>query len=63
MLLNPASSGEFMKKLLIPSSDLIKSCQNSKQDWKDPAGSAKKKEEDGNELKTNTATCKISSAS
>ncbi|NWI81239.1 MILK2 protein, partial [Dryoscopus gambensis] len=55
MLLNPASSGGFTKKLLIPSSDLISSCQNSKQDWKDPGGSAKK-EEDGNQLKTNTAT-------
>ncbi|NWY31533.1 MILK2 protein, partial [Pheucticus melanocephalus] len=55
------SSGGFTKKMLIPSSDLIKSCQNSKQDWKDPGGSAKK-EEDGNQLKTNTATCKISSA-
>ncbi|NXB98360.1 MILK2 protein, partial [Orthonyx spaldingii] len=55
VLLNPASSGGFMKKLLIPSSDLIRSCQNSKQDWKGPGGSAKK-EEDGNQLKTNTAT-------
>ncbi|NXQ20313.1 MILK2 protein, partial [Peucedramus taeniatus] len=50
-----ASSGVFTKKLLVPSSDLIKSCQNSKQDWKDPEGSAKK-EEDGNQLKTNTGT-------
>lgn len=58
MLLNPASSGGFTKKLLIPSSDLIRSCQNSKQDWKDPGGSAKK-EEDGNQLKTNTATFKL----
>ncbi|NXI15049.1 MILK2 protein, partial [Irena cyanogastra] len=55
VLLNPASSGGFTKKLLIPSSDLIKSCQNSKQDWKDPGGSAKK-EEDGIQLKANTAT-------
>ncbi|NXN03742.1 MILK2 protein, partial [Sylvia borin] len=55
VLLNLASSGGFTKKLLIPSSDLIRSCQNSKQDWKDPGGSAKK-EEDGNQLKTNTAT-------
>lgn len=61
MLLNLASSGGFTKKLLIPSSVLIRSCQNSNQDWKDPGGSAKK-EEDGNQLKTNTATCKISSA-
>ncbi|NXH97852.1 MILK2 protein, partial [Pachycephala philippinensis] len=55
VLLNPASSGGFTKKLLIPSSDLIRSCQNSKQDWKDPGGSAKK-EEDGNQMKTNTST-------
>ncbi|NWI05963.1 MILK2 protein, partial [Tichodroma muraria] len=55
VLLNPAASGGFTKKLLIPSSDLIRSCQNSKQDWKDPGGSAKK-EEDGNQLKTSTAT-------
>ncbi|NXM25516.1 MILK2 protein, partial [Oxyruncus cristatus] len=47
------SSGGFVKKLLIPSSDLIRSCQNSKEDWKDPGGSAKK-EEDGNQLKTST---------
>ncbi|NWZ80873.1 MILK2 protein, partial [Poecile atricapillus] len=50
-----ASSGGFTKKLLIPSSDLIRSCQNSKQNWKDPGESAKK-EEDGNQLKTSTAT-------
>ncbi|NWS14629.1 MILK2 protein, partial [Pachyramphus minor] len=55
VLLNPASSGGFVKKLLIPSSDLIRSCQNSKEDWKDPGGSAKK-EEGGNQLKTSTAT-------
>ncbi|NWV15938.1 MILK2 protein, partial [Ptilonorhynchus violaceus] len=55
VLLNPVSSGVFVKKLLIPSSDLVKSCQNSKQDWEDPGDSAKK-EEDGNQLKTNTAT-------
>ncbi|NWS79726.1 MILK2 protein, partial [Toxostoma redivivum] len=59
VLLNLASSGGFTKKLLIPSSDLIRSCQNSKQDWKDPGGSAKK-EEDGNQLKTNTATWLLS---
>ncbi|XP_063027858.1 MICAL-like protein 2 [Melospiza melodia melodia] len=53
-----ASSGGFTKKLLIPSSDLIRSCQNAKQDWKDPGGSAKK-EEDGNQLKTSTATFKL----
>nr|XP_030141077.3 MICAL-like protein 2 isoform X4 [Taeniopygia guttata] len=53
-----ASSGGFTKKLLIPSSDLIKSCQNSKQGWKDPGGSAKK-EEDGSQLKTSTATFKL----
>ncbi|NWV74454.1 MILK2 protein, partial [Dasyornis broadbenti] len=55
LLLNPASSGGFTKKLLIPSSDLIRSCQNAKQDWEDPRGSAKK-EEDGNQLKTSTVT-------
>ncbi|NWV38623.1 MILK2 protein, partial [Grantiella picta] len=63
VLLNPASSGRnerkeapgFTKKLLIPSSDLIRSCQNAKQDWEDPGGPAKK-EEDGNQLKTSTAT-------
>ncbi|KFV58329.1 MICAL-like 2, partial [Gavia stellata] len=58
VLLNPASSGGFTKKLLIPSSDLIKSCQNSKQGWEDPGGSAKK-EEEGNQLKKNTTTCKL----
>ncbi|XP_054247300.1 MICAL-like protein 2 [Indicator indicator] len=50
-----ASSGGFMKKRLIPSSDLIKSCQNSEQSWEDPGGSAKKKEE-GNQLKKSTIT-------
>ncbi|NXB41253.1 MILK2 protein, partial [Eulacestoma nigropectus] len=55
VLLNPASSGGITKKLLIPSSVLIRSCQNSKQDWEHPGGSAKK-EEDGHQLKTNTAT-------
>ncbi|NWR32888.1 MILK2 protein, partial [Tachuris rubrigastra] len=49
------SSGGFVKKLLIPSSDLIRSCENAKGDWKDPGGSAKK-EEDGTQLKTSTAT-------
>ncbi|XP_017922798.2 MICAL-like protein 2 [Manacus vitellinus] len=53
-----ASSGGFVKKLLIPSSDLIKSCQNSKEDWKDPGGSTKK-EEHGNQLKTSTVTIKL----
>ncbi|NXL98918.1 MILK2 protein, partial [Tyrannus savana] len=49
------SSGGFVKKLLIPSSDLIRSCQNLKENWEDPGGTAKK-EEDGNQLKTSTAT-------
>ncbi|XP_065707230.2 MICAL-like protein 2 [Patagioenas fasciata] len=54
-----ASSGGFVKKKLIPSSDLIRSCQNSQQDWEDPGGSAKKKEE-GNQLKKSTTTFKPS---
>ncbi|KAM9372450.1 MICAL-like protein 2 [Phaethornis superciliosus] len=54
-----ASSGGFMKKKLIPSSDLIRSCQNSNQGWEDPGGSAKK-EEEGNQLKKSTATFKPS---
>ncbi|NWU09306.1 MILK2 protein, partial [Cephalopterus ornatus] len=54
VLLNPASSGGFTKKLLIPSSDLTRSCKNSKEDCKDSGGSAK--EEGGNQLKTSTAT-------
>ncbi|KFQ49892.1 MICAL-like 2, partial [Nestor notabilis] len=58
VLLNPASSDGFMKKKLIPSSDLIRSCQNSKQGWEDPGGSAKK-EEEGNQLKKSTTTGKL----
>ncbi|KAF1397873.1 MICAL-like protein 2, partial [Spheniscus humboldti] len=58
VFLNPASSGGFMKKKLIPSSDLIRSCQNSKQGWEEPGGSAKK-EEEGNQLKKSTTTCKL----
>ncbi|NXK97605.1 MILK2 protein, partial [Formicarius rufipectus] len=57
-VLNPASSGGFVKKLLIPSSDLTRSFQNSKQDWEGPGGSAKA-EENGNQLKTCTTTCKL----
>ncbi|KAJ7403620.1 MICAL-like protein 2 [Willisornis vidua] len=53
-----ASSGGFVKKLLIPSSDLTRSCQISKQDWEGPGGSAKT-EENGNQLKTSTATFKL----
>ncbi|NWX42346.1 MILK2 protein, partial [Steatornis caripensis] len=56
--LNPASSGGFMKKKLIPSSDLIRSCQNSKQGWEQPEGSAKKEEEDSQLMKSST-TCKL----
>ncbi|KFP04548.1 MICAL-like 2, partial [Calypte anna] len=52
------SSGGFTKKKLIPSSDLIRSCQNSMQGWEDPRGSAKK-EEEGNQLKKSTTTCKL----
>nr|XP_009934818.1 PREDICTED: MICAL-like protein 2 [Opisthocomus hoazin] len=54
---NSASSGGFTKKKLIPSADLIRSCQNSKQGWEDPGGSAKK-EEEGNQLKKSTITVK-----
>uniref|UniRef100_A0A8C3PSE6 MICAL like 2 n=1 Tax=Calidris pygmaea TaxID=425635 RepID=A0A8C3PSE6_9CHAR len=54
-----ASSGGFMKKKLIPSSDLIRSCQNSKQGWEDPASSAKE-EKEGNQLKKSTTTFKPS---
>ncbi|XP_030316006.1 MICAL-like protein 2 [Calypte anna] len=54
-----ASSGGFTKKKLIPSSDLIRSCQNSMQGWEDPRGSAKK-EEEGNQLKKSTTTFKPS---
>lgn len=50
-----------MKKKLIPSSDTVRSCQNSKQGWEDP-GSSAKKEEEGNQLKKSTTTCKVSSA-
>ncbi|XP_010077879.1 PREDICTED: MICAL-like protein 2, partial [Pterocles gutturalis] len=53
------SSGGFVKKKLIPSSDLIRSCQNSQQGWEDPVGSAKK-EEEGNQLKKSTTTFKPS---
>ncbi|NXN93382.1 MILK2 protein, partial [Rhinopomastus cyanomelas] len=55
VLLNPASSGGFTKKRLIPSSDLIRSCQNSNQGWEDPGDSAKK-EENGKQLKKSTIT-------
>ncbi|XP_055565299.1 MICAL-like protein 2 [Falco cherrug] len=54
-----ASSGGVMKKKLMPSSDLIRSCQNSKQVSEDPGGSAKK-EEEGNQLKKSTTTFKPS---
>ncbi|XP_010130932.1 PREDICTED: MICAL-like protein 2, partial [Buceros rhinoceros silvestris] len=54
-----ASSGGFMKKRLIPSSELIQSCQNSKQGWEDPGDSAKK-EAEGNQLKKSTTTVKPS---
>ncbi|NXX82489.1 MILK2 protein, partial [Urocolius indicus] len=58
VLLNPASSDGFMKKKLIPSSDLVRSCQNSMQGWEDPGDCVKKKEE-GNQLKKSTTTCKL----
>ncbi|XP_014801758.1 PREDICTED: MICAL-like protein 2 isoform X3 [Calidris pugnax] len=54
-----ASSGGCMKKKLIPSSDLIRSCQNSKQGWEDPVSSAKE-EKEGNQLKKSTTTFKPS---
>ncbi|XP_010182488.1 PREDICTED: MICAL-like protein 2 [Mesitornis unicolor] len=54
-----ASSGGFMKKKLIPSSDLIRSCQNSKQCWEDTGGSVKK-EEERNQWKKSTITIKPS---
>ncbi|XP_040447991.1 MICAL-like protein 2 [Falco naumanni] len=54
-----ASSGGVMKKKLMPSSDLIRSCQNLKQVSEDPGGSAKK-EEEGNQLKKSTTTFKPS---
>ncbi|NXU52473.1 MILK2 protein, partial [Turnix velox] len=57
LLLNPASSVGFGKKLLIPSSDLIKSCQEPNQGWQDCENSAKK-EKEGNWLKKSPATCK-----
>ncbi|XP_010146744.1 PREDICTED: MICAL-like protein 2, partial [Eurypyga helias] len=53
-----ASSGGFMKKKLIPSSDLIMSCQNLKQGWEDSRGSAK--EEESNQLKKSSTTFKPS---
>lgn len=62
VLLNSASSGGVIKKKLIPSSDLIRSCQNSKQGWEDHGGSVKKNEEGNHQLNQNTTTCKISSA-
>lgn len=51
-----------MKKRLIPSSDLIRSCQTSKQGWEDP-GDSTKKEEEGNQLKKSTTTGEVSSLS
>ncbi|XP_042654735.1 MICAL-like protein 2 isoform X2 [Tyto alba] len=54
-----ASSGGFVKKKLIPSSDLIRSCQNLNQDWEEPGVSAKK-EEEGNQMNKSTTTFKPS---
>ncbi|XP_061848616.1 MICAL-like protein 2 [Colius striatus] len=54
-----ASSDGFKKKKLIPSSDLVRSCQNSMQGWEDPGDCVKKKEE-GNQLKKSTTTFKPS---
>ncbi|XP_068555990.1 MICAL-like protein 2 isoform X1 [Anas acuta] len=55
-----ASSGGVVKKKLIPSSDLIRSCQNSKQGWEDHGGSVKKNEEGNHQLNQNTTTYKSS---
>nr|XP_038042690.1 MICAL-like protein 2 isoform X2 [Anas platyrhynchos] len=55
-----ASSGGVIKKKLIPSSDLIRSCQNSKQGWEDHGGSVKKNEEGNHQLNQNTTTYKSS---
>ncbi|XP_013032587.3 MICAL-like protein 2 [Anser cygnoides] len=55
-----ASSGGVVKKKLIPSSDLIRSCQNSKQSWEDHGGSVKKKEEGNHQLNQSTTTYKSS---
>ncbi|XP_025939065.1 MICAL-like protein 2 isoform X1 [Apteryx rowi] len=55
---NSALSGGFMKKLL-PSSDLVRSCQNSRKGWEDCGGSFKKEEEE-DQLKQSTDTFKPS---
>ncbi|XP_032053730.1 MICAL-like protein 2 [Aythya fuligula] len=55
-----ASSGGVVKKKLIPSSDLIRSCQNSKQGWEEHGGSVKKKEEGNHQLHQGTTTYKSS---
>nr|XP_025971962.1 MICAL-like protein 2 [Dromaius novaehollandiae] len=54
-----ASSGGFMKKKLLPSSDLVRSCQNSRKGWEDYGGSFKKEEEE-EQLKQSTDTFKPS---
>ncbi|XP_062444190.1 MICAL-like protein 2 isoform X2 [Rhea pennata] len=54
-----ASSGGFMKKKLLPSSDLVRSCQNLRKGWEDCGGSSKKKEEE-DQQKQNTDTFKPS---
>ncbi|NWX89042.1 MILK2 protein, partial [Nothoprocta pentlandii] len=58
VLLNLASSGEFMKKKLLPSSDLIRSCQSSIKGWED-CGVPFKKEEEEKHLKPSTDKCKL----
>ncbi|NWX95568.1 MILK2 protein, partial [Nothoprocta ornata] len=58
VLLNLASSGEFMKKKLLPSSDLIRSCQSSIKGWED-CGVSFKKEEEEKHLKPSTDKCKL----
>ncbi|NXC51436.1 MILK2 protein, partial [Penelope pileata] len=54
VLLNSASSGGIIKKKLMPSSDLIRSCQ--KEGWEDPRSSAKKEEGGNHQLSQNTVT-------
>ncbi|NXA38554.1 MILK2 protein, partial [Eudromia elegans] len=58
VLLNLASSGQFMKKKLLPSSDLVRSCQSPIKGWED-CGHSFKKEEEENHLKQSTEKCKL----
>ncbi|NWI99555.1 MILK2 protein, partial [Crypturellus undulatus] len=58
VLLNLASPGEFTKKKLLPSSDLVRSCQSSIKGWEDCGGSFKKEEKE-NHLKQSTDKRKL----